>query len=93
MTTWERSPVMSLVQLITNYRDGDEHGWAREINYLWAEHTAKMDMLTTSIQETGIQTPIVLGSDGRVWDGHHRIAAAIKLGFTEVPVVYSEELS
>lgn len=31
-------------------------------------------------------TGIVLGNDGRVWDGHHRIVAARRLGFTHVPV-------
>jgi hypothetical protein len=46
-----------------------------------------MDMLRTSIQETGMKNPILLGNDGRVWDGHHRIAAARSLGIREVPVV------
>lgn len=27
-----------------------------------------------------------LGSDGRVWDGHHRIVAARRLGFDTIPV-------
>lgn len=37
-----------------------------------------------------IEQPVCLGADGRVWDGHHRIVAAIRLGFPGVPV---EDLS
>lgn len=33
-----------------------------------------------------IEQPICLGTDGRIWDGHHRIVAAIRLGFTSLPV-------
>lgn len=32
-----------------------------------------------------IDQPVCLGTDGRVWDGHHRIVAAIRLGLTEAP--------
>jgi len=30
--------------------------------------------------------PLCLGSDGRVWDGHHRIVAALRLGIQRLPV-------
>lgn len=33
-----------------------------------------------------ITQPVCLGSDGRVWDGHHRIVAAMRLGFDDIPV-------
>jgi hypothetical protein len=33
-----------------------------------------------------VEQPVCLGSDGRVWDGHHRIVAARRLGFASVPV-------
>jgi hypothetical protein len=33
-----------------------------------------------------ITQPVCLGPDGRVWDGHHRIVAARRLGFTEIPI-------
>lgn len=36
-----------------------------------------------------VQEPVLLGNDGRVWDGHHRIVAARRLGFTEVPVEHA----
>ena len=30
--------------------------------------------------------PVCLGDDGRIWDGHHRIVAAHRLGFETIPV-------
>ena len=36
--------------------------------------------------EGRITQPVCLGPDGRVWDGHHRIVAAKRLGFADVPV-------
>lgn len=32
-----------------------------------------------------VDQPVLLGNDGRVWDGHHRIVAARRLGFTHIP--------
>lgn len=78
--------VMRLSALLRDYRDGDEHGWAAEFDFLASEHAAKLDLLSTSVQEVGIQVPILLGNDGRVWDGHHRLAVASRLGIATVPV-------
>lgn len=83
--------IVQLDALLKVVRDGDEQGWPAAFDRLWAEHTARMDMLTTSIQETGIRMPILIGSDGRVWDGHHRLASAHRLGFALVPVTFSGE--
>lgn len=38
-----------------------------------------------------IEQPVCLGPDGRVWDGHHRIVAARRLGLTEIPVEPDEQ--
>lgn len=38
------------------------------------------------IAEHGLTQGVCLGPDGRVWDGHHRIVAARRLGLTEIPV-------
>ncbi len=45
-------------------------------------------MLEASIREHGISTTtgIVLGTDGRVWDGNHRVVAARRLGIEFLPV-------
>lgn len=33
-----------------------------------------------------IDQPILLGGDLRIWDGHHRIVAAKRLGFTHLNI-------
>lgn len=85
------SHIVPLAALLQVVRDGDEHGWEHEFAWLWSNQQAYMDMLATSIQETGIHMPILVGNDGRVWDGHHRLAVAHKLGLETVPVQFSGE--
>lgn len=38
------------------------------------------------VAEHGIPGGVCLGGDGRVWDGHHRVVAALRMGITQVPV-------
>lgn len=45
--------------------------------------------LIESIRSEGIREPVLLGKDGRVWDGHHRIIVAMHLGLDTVPVEFS----
>jgi hypothetical protein len=45
--------------------------------------------LIESIRSEGIREPVLLGNDGRVWDGHHRIVVAMHLGLDTVPVEFS----
>lgn len=41
--------------------------------------------------EEVIKEPILLGDDGRVWDGHHRVCAAMYIGESSVPVEWIDE--
>lgn len=34
--------------------------------------------------------PILLGTDGRVWDGHHRLCVADMLGLDAVPCEFAD---
>lgn len=86
--TYHDVPLDALLQVV---RDGNESGWDAEFSGLWDQSAAYMDMLATSIQETGIHRPILVGTDGRVWDGHHRLAAAHRLGLISVPVTFAGE--
>lgn len=44
-------------------------------------------MLEDEIRKSGrIDSPVLLGNDGRIWDGHHRIVAARRLGIADIPV-------
>lgn len=75
--------------VLHRYRDGDEHGWDREFDLIESEFTGKLDMIATSMQESGQHDPILLGPDGRVWDGHKRLTAAHRLlGWQSVVVSY-----
>lgn len=47
--------------------------------------------LLARIRDEGIREPILLGTDGRVWDGHHRIIIAMHLGLDSVPVEFAGE--
>lgn len=66
-------------------------------DWLWQEEyedlykTQHQINLTESIRLKGIKEPVLLGSDGRIWDGHHRICAALHLGITEIPIQFSGE--
>ena len=75
---------MPLAQIVTFWQPGSA-------NWSWAEEYA--DVLThgrtaeirARVDSEGIGfadhiAPIFLGSDGRVWDGHHRICIAIQRG-------------
>lgn len=84
-----RVEMMRLTHLVIHYRDGDENGWTHEVDKLWNEQPAYMEKLVESINDFGMREPILLGDDGRVWDGHHRIAAAMFIGMAEVPVTRS----
>lgn len=83
------SEVMSLAELMAAFRCGDEHSWPAEFNLLRKNHGGRLRTLFGSILRTGIRTPILLGNDGRVWDGHHRIYVAHALGFKSVPVEHA----
>jgi len=77
---------MPLADVLRLYQDGDEHGWDTEFEYLRTEHRDAIRRLTASVQRHGIRQPILLGTDGRVWDGHHRLCVADALGLARVPV-------
>ena len=57
----------------------DDSGWAK----LRKDY---QENLVRDIRVNGIAEPVCLGNDGRVWDGHHRVCAAIQLDIDEVPV-------
>ena len=63
--------------------------WQEEYDKLYERDYQRQ--LTEKIRVNGITAPILLGSDGRVWDGHHRICAAMHLGLDTVPVEWSSE--
>ena len=52
-----------------------------------------VDVVAKSIKEFGFQQPIVVDKNNVVVVGHTRLLAAQKLGLTEVPITWADELS
>lgn len=77
----------TLSALLADYLDGDEVGWQAELRWLWSHDRSRMLALLDDVLENGIREPILLGTDGRVWDGHHRIGVALALGFDTISAV------
>lgn len=89
---------MDLDHLLANYLPGSYDnpawGWDDELGGI-EEHGpdgfATWDDFLSDVTTRGIVTPIELGPDGRVWEGHHRVCAAIKLNVETVPVIVHPE--
>jgi len=71
----QRWPIERLIPYIRNPRKND----------------AAVDRMCSSIREFGFKIPCLVRSDGEIVDGHLRLKAARKLGFTEVPVILCDE--
>ncbi|MEX2116827.1 MAG: hypothetical protein WEB37_08065 [Bacteroidota bacterium] len=65
-----------------------DYGW--DIDRIRLLEHERVVGLTAFIVKHGIPGEVVLGSDGRVWDGKHRIAIALSLGIKDIPFVYKE---
>jgi len=52
-----------------------------------------VDVVAKSIKEFGFRVPIILDDKNTIVAGHTRVKAAIKLGLTEVPAIYTEGLT
>lgn len=74
----------SLAQIVTFWRPGShEWSWAEEYADLMGPRRDVTDRVYARVDSEGIDfadeyAPVLLGSDGRVWDGHHRICIAIQ---------------
>lgn len=88
--------VMRLDNLLEHYRPGSHNYWSWSSEFLFIEAQLHAEFregeFLDHVEEFGILNPIVLGDDKRVWDGHHRLYAAWKLGYEEVPVVRGAEI-
>jgi hypothetical protein len=81
--------VWPLQRILTEVRCGSKDWpWEEEWADLARRHseTGYLDRLAEKISENGITMPVLIGSDGRLWDGHHRLCIAVRLGIGYVPV-------
>ena len=88
-----RMNTMKVADLVENVRVGStDWGWHEEYEDLWERDIEGMDILCASIEREGILNPVLVGDDGRLWDGHHRVVAALALGIPEIPTISWEDL-
>jgi hypothetical protein len=73
----EQWPIERLIEYARNPRKND----------------SEVDKMASAIKEFGFRIPIVAKSDGEIVDGHLRLEAARKLGFSEVPVALADGLT
>ena len=52
-----------------------------------------VDFVANSIREFGFRQPIVIDKDNEIVAGHTRYKASQKIGLTEVPCVYADDLT
>jgi ParB-like chromosome segregation protein Spo0J len=81
--------VWPLARVLKDARCGSEDwSWEEEWADLDRRHaeTGYLDTLEAQIRESGITVPVLIGSDGRLWDGHHRLRIAVRVGIGYVPV-------
>jgi hypothetical protein len=73
-----------LAQIVTFWRPGSQDWfWADEYTDLMGPRREGTDAVHERVKAEGFGfldhiAPVLLGNDGRVWDGHHRICLAIK---------------
>ena len=82
---------MSLREILTSWQDGDGIGWPAEFAWLRTYHHKQLAALAIDVAKNGFQEPITLGTDGRIWDGHHRLCVAESLDWRHLPVLHAED--
>lgn len=79
-----------LEDLLAGWRPGSgDWSWEEEETQVLSFWPGYQPKLEANLREHGFDdrpNAIILGDDGRVWDGHHRIVAAMRLGIEWVPV-------
>jgi hypothetical protein len=66
--------------------------WHDESRDLWTREPDPMLALVADIKANGQLEPVMVGDDGRLWDGHHRVAALMDLEADEVLFIDAETL-
>ncbi|TDO18158.1 ParB-like nuclease family protein [Mycobacterium sp. BK086] len=77
----ESTPAAAVMQLVEPASGG---AWPPVLANLWEHDQFSMLVLMAAVIADGIQEPIIVGNDGELWDGHHRLAVALALGI-DVP--------
>lgn len=73
---------MTAAQVMDMVKPGSGLTWTHELQELWTEDRHDTLLLLQHVVGEGISEPIIIGPDGRLWDGHHRLAVALALHIT-----------
>jgi hypothetical protein len=90
MSVLTATHAMNVDFIMSTWRPGsypEPWSWADEIADLKSRgelHSMSADFL----REAAWDESIILGGDGRVWDGHHRIIAAYMTGVRSLPCTF-----
>lgn len=81
---------LSVEEITALWRPGS-HDWPWSAEYDDLANDPVTQAIEERVDKEGIGfaddiAPILLGSDGRVWDGHHRIVIAMKRGIKTLNV-------
>jgi hypothetical protein len=82
-----KRPEIDNAAVMTVVDPGNEGPWGEELALLWTALRNEMAALLDSVVADGFRDPILIGDDGRLWDGHHRLAMELALGIS-VPVEF-----
>lgn len=84
-----RREIWPLARILAEVAVGScDWSWEEEWADLGERHAEDnyLAELEQQIRERGITTPVLIGNDGRLWDGHHRLCVAVEVGIECVPV-------
>lgn len=89
--TAKRILIADLISKVSPGSQGDEWTWSQEARWCWDNEFDVMVKLVSSLLDEGQREPVMVGDDGRLWDGHHRLVGLIAIGETYVDAeVYNE---
>ncbi len=79
--------IWRIQKVLAEIQPGDQD-WSWQSQFRWLEEARqdRLTDLTTEILTEGLERPLVLGPDGRLWDGHHRLYVLYHQGYRYVPV-------
>ena len=81
---------MSVSDIVANWRPGSGD-WPWGVEFASLMKRPETHAIAERVRDEGIgfidyHSPVMLGSDGRVWDGHHRICIALRDNITHLNV-------
>jgi hypothetical protein len=79
--------------LVTVEPGDQDWSWKSQFAWIRQYHNDRLVDLVEDIQKNGINKPLLVGPDMRLWDGHHRIFCLYLLMYDYVPVELAPDMS